>query len=446
MKRRELLVSMGGMALAGLAADGIAVEGKPAKAKAAKVTRSNAATATPALKQAWDEYHATLEEMRKELEATPPFQNSPKDRAKAYHTLMEMQAMAYNFAVAPRMLHPRLYYNLCWQSDSYTLGQNGQDWLYSMAFLDGAQRYKLAGRMGDISLMLCQTFNGLFGELGVKTTGNYDWGDFKVDADGRFEAIVSATKEPGNWIQIDPKVGYQMLFFRRALTDWMGDAGELKIERISEVADDHYYFDEFDEGAMAKRIRRATNFIKFVNEQFTIHLYDDYLSHADGQFNKLTLRPGTSTGQVGSPSANYAQAIFDLKDDEAVIIEMPKVPDGAYWSFQLGDVWSRSLDFANHQSSMNMREVAVDADGAIRIVVSINDPGINNWLDTCAHHSGTVVFRNYRSMTAPVPASRKVKLSEVMDLLPKETKLMSAAERKQAMDRRRMALVKRWGE
>ena len=414
--------------------------------KTTKGTKSNLATATPTLKQAWDEYHATLEAMRKELEATPSFQNDPMDRAKAYHTLMEMQAMAYNFAVAPRMLHPRLYYNLCWQSDSYTLGQNGQDWLYSMAFLDGTQRYKLTGRMGDISLMLCQTFNGLFGEPGVKTVGNYDWGDFKVDADGRFEAICGATQEPGNWLALDGKVGYQMLFFRRALTDWMGDPGELKIERISELPDDHYDADEFDEAAMAVRIRRATHFVRFVNEQFTIHLYDDYLTHAGNEFNKLTLRPGTSTGQVGSPSANYAQAIFKLEEDEAVIVEMPKVPDGAYWSFQLGDVWSRSLDFANHQSSLNMREVAVDADGAIRLVVSMKDPGVNNWLDTCAHHSGTIVFRNYRSVTAPVPASRKVKLSEVMGLLPKETKLMSVAERKLSMERRRMALMKRWGE
>src|SRR4029450_1330655 len=72
-------------------------------------TNASTVTASPALKQAWDEYLATLDQMRVQMEATPRFQNTPEHRAKAYHTLMEMQAMAYNFAVAPRMSHPRVY-------------------------------------------------------------------------------------------------------------------------------------------------------------------------------------------------------------------------------------------------------------------------------------------------------------------------------------------------
>ena len=258
--------------------------------------------------------------------------------------------------------------------------------------------------------------------------------------------VAEARKEAGNWIPLDSKVGYQMIFIRRALTDWLGDPGELQLERISELPDDHYDADEFDEAAIARRIRRATAFVRFVVKDFNIHLYDKYLGNAGKQKNKLTLLPGTTTGQVGSPSANYALGIFELQDDEAVIIEMDKVPDGAYWSFQLGDVWSRSLDFANHQSTLNMREVAVDADGAFRLVVALKDPGISNWLDACNHHEGTIVFRNYRARSAPVPASRKVKLADLDKLLPSDTRRVSPAERKQAMERRRQGLLKRWGE
>jgi len=67
--------------------------------------------AIPELSAAWAEYHATLEEMRIRMESTPRFRQTPQHRAKAYHTLMEMQAMAYNFAVAPRMLNPRIFVN-----------------------------------------------------------------------------------------------------------------------------------------------------------------------------------------------------------------------------------------------------------------------------------------------------------------------------------------------
>src|SRR5262245_56351104 len=107
-----------------------------------------AVTASPALKQAWDGYYRTLDEMRVLMESTPRFQDTPQHRAKAYHTLMEMQAMAYNFAIAPRMSHPRIYVQTGWQTDVYTLGQNGPDWRYGIVFLDGRQRYRLRGRMG----------------------------------------------------------------------------------------------------------------------------------------------------------------------------------------------------------------------------------------------------------------------------------------------------------
>ena len=60
--------------------------------------------------------------------------------------------------------------------------------------------------------------------------------------------------------------------------------------------------------------------------------------------------PGTITSTVGSPSSNYAMAIYDLAEDEALIVELDQLPDGVYWSFQLGDVWSRSQNYMYRQN------------------------------------------------------------------------------------------------
>ena len=403
-------------------------------------------TATPALKAAWADYHATLEEMRLTMEATQRFQDTPQHRAKAYHTLMEMQAMAYNFAIAPRMLHPRIYLNCGWQTEMYTLGQNGQDFLYGVVFIDGTQTYRLKGRMGDITLFLLQILNGLFGEKDVKAYGNYDWADFKIEPDGTFEVILSPEKHAGNWIRVDPTVGYQFILIRRALPNWDGDPGELSLERISELPDDHYDADEFDEAAMATRIRRAALFLRYLTHDFNINLYDWYGKNSNTQKNNLTLLPGTVTSEVGSPTSQYAMAVFELNDDEALLIEMDRKPDGAYWSFQLGDVWSRSLDFTSRQSSLNDHEALPDGDGKLRIVVSQRDPGIGNWLDPCGRIEGTVVFRNYRAKTPDVPNSRVVKLAELANLLPKDTRRVSPEARKQEMIRRRKAMRRLYGE
>jgi Protein of unknown function (DUF1214) len=403
-------------------------------------------TATPELRAAWADYHATLEEMRLTMEATPRFQDTPQHRAKAYHTLMEAQAQAYNFVVAPRMTQPRLFFNSGWQTDLYTLGQNCQDLLYGVSLLDGRQTYRLSGRMGDLGIFLLQVQNGIFGEPDVKLIGNYDWADFEKDAAGRFEVILSATEHKGNWIRLDPAIPSQFVHIRRSLNDWHGDPGELHFKRISPIADDHYDADEFTESAMAARIVRATHFLRYLVKIFNINLYDMYLNNAGGKKNVLTLLPGTVTSEVGSPSSNYAMAIFELKPDEALIVELEKLPDGSYWSFQLGDVWSRSLDYMNRQSSLNDREIHIGADGKVRLVVSHRDPGIANWLDPCNRVEGTIVFRNYRARFAPVPTSRLVQFSELHSVLPKDTKPVSATERKAFIERRRLGQRKLYGE
>jgi Protein of unknown function (DUF1214) len=404
------------------------------------------AASSIALREAWADYHATLEEVRIAMESTPRFQATPQHRAKAYHTLMEMQAMAYNFAIAPRMLHPRIFVNCGWQTEMYTLGQNGQDFLYGVVFIDGTQTYRLKGRMGDISLFLLQILNGLFGEKGVKAYGNYDWADFKIENDGTFEVILSAEKHEGNWIKVDPTIGYQFILIRRALPKWDGDRGELSLERISKLPDNHYDADEFDEAAMATRIRRAALFVRYLTNDFNINLYDWYSKNSNAKKNNLTLLPGIVTSEVGSPTSNYAMAVFELEDDEALLIEMDKKPDGAYWSFQLGDVWSRSLDFTSRQSSLNDHEALPDGDNKLRIVVANRDPGLANWLDPCGRVEGTVVFRNYRAKTPDVPNSRLVKLTELDAILPKDTRRVTPEQRKQMMTKRRIAMRKLYGE
>jgi hypothetical protein len=403
-------------------------------------------TATAALTEAWAEYHGTLEEMRLLIESTPRFQDTPQHRAKAYHTLMEMQAMAYNFVIAPRMSHPRIYRNCGWQTDQFTLGQNGQDLVYGVFFVDGRQTYRLSGAMGDVKVFLLQVLSGVFGEPGVRNVSNHDWANFKIAQDGRFEVMISATEHPGNWIKLDPSLGYQFLHIRRSLTDWNGTVGELQLERTSEIAENHYDADEFDESAMAARIRRATLFVRYLVKDFNLNLYDMYLGNAGKRKNVLTLLPGTVTSQVGSPSNNTAMAIFELAPDEALVLELDEVPNGAYWSFQLGDVWSRSLDFANRMSTLNDREIQVDDDGKVRVVVTHTDPGIANWLDPCGRVEGTVVFRNYRSRSAPVPASRVVKVKELATVLPKTTRRITREERQRIIEKRRAGQRKIYGE
>lgn len=420
---------------------------------------------SPVLRAAWENFHAAQGEVLGWMTGSERFARFPQTRARAYHAMMEVLAMAYNFAVAPRRLHPRMFVNTGWQTDMYTLGQNGPDFYYGVCFLDGAQEYRLTGNVNDSSLILGQVIAHLSGHPESSVVGNYDWADFEVAADGSFAIAVSAREQAGNWMKLDPASGYNFLLFRRATGDWNQTPASLAIERTSPLPDDHYDADEFDEAVMAERIDRATAFMKYCVRDFAMNLYEWYRGNAasdddggetrtrvgeedasDAGFNRLSFLPGTITSTVGSPTSNYAMAIFNLADDEALILEMDHLPDGVYWSFQLGDVWSRSLNYMYRNSSISGHHAAVDPDGALRIVVAHRDPGLQNWLDTTGRNQGSVVFRNYRATTAPVPRSRVVKFDEIAASLPPGGARITPDERQRQLAERHRGVLKLHGE
>lgn len=81
-----------------------------------------------------------------------------------------------------------------------------------------------------------------------------------------------------------------------------------------------------------------------------------------------------------------------MRPEEALLITLP-VSDAPYLGFQLGSLWYISLDYINHQTSLNATQAQADPDGKIRIVVSDTNPGVTNWVETLAHRRGFLQFR-----------------------------------------------------
>ncbi len=78
---------------------------------------------------------------------------------------------------------------------------------------------------------------------------------------------------------------------------------------------------------------------------------------------------------------------WELDDDEALVIEVTP-PEALYWSVSLGNYWWETIDYANHQSSLNGHQAVLDDDGVFRAVVAGHDPGVANWLDTAGQPPG----------------------------------------------------------
>jgi hypothetical protein len=87
-----------------------------------------------------------------------------------------------------------------------------------------------------------------------------------------------------------------------------------------------------------------------------------------------------------------------------------------------GHLWYISLDYINHQTSLNGTQAQADQDGKIRIVVADRNPGVTNWVETTGHRRGILQFR-WQRVSRPLteadgPTVELVDVSDVPARLP----------------------------
>ena len=56
--------------------------------------------------------------------------------------------------------------------------------------------------------------------------------------------------------------------------------------------------------------------------------------------------------------------------------------EAKYKAIQLGHHWWESMDYAHRQSSLTADQAVLSSDGAYYFILTKNDPGYSNWLDT----------------------------------------------------------------
>lgn len=384
---------------------------------------------TDQLRAALDDFDAACAQSRDAITATARFARSAQNQSLAFLALAEARAMAYNFAIAPRLDRPRLHGPTSWHSHVYSLGQNCHDFRYGIALLDGRGTYRLHGRVGDLKLALIQVQNTILGDPAAKDVGNTDLLDLAAP-DGSVDVLMSAAPQDGPWIQLDPDSGLNFVMVRRILARISDDPGRLRLDRVGGPPPAPLT----DPAVMAERLRRAADLERFIVREWCIGLHDTYLRTAGGS-NRLGWLDGTAV-DLGSPSTTYGFGGWELEPDEALLVEWSP-PDTTYWSLQLGDVWSHSLDFFNYQTGLGMADAVLDRDGCFRAVVCAPDPGVPNWLDTRDLREGSIILRNYRARAeCSAPTVRKLAVAEVADALP-VTVRVGPARRAEQIERRR---------
>src|SRR5690606_1738222 len=126
------------------------------------------------------------------------------DRAEGYRHLTRLLRVALErFVEHGDPEHPRFYQMA--RADA-KLGADNPDCRYQNCALDGQREYRLRGRRGTSTYLGIGTYYGHYGEKTPSgCSGFLDSADLAVDADGRFEIVLSQKPQSGNWIPMEPR-------------------------------------------------------------------------------------------------------------------------------------------------------------------------------------------------------------------------------------------------
>jgi hypothetical protein len=288
--------------------------------------------------------------------------------------------------------------------ETIKLGADNPDNYYFNAQISGKYEYRLSGKRNTVHYFGLFTQNGNYGTTGgMAPCAVLEHHEIRYEDDGSFEVILSKEKKGKNWLKIEETTS--MLIVRQTFNDRLAEtAAEIRIENLDgQKTPENISPDVLDEG-----LNTASVFVGGAALLFS-RWANGFREHT----NKLPLfDPKKSNDAGGDASIIYYHSYWKLAKDEALLIEvMP--PDCDSWNFQLNNYWMESLDYRYYTVCINKTSAQYEKDGSVKVVVAHSDPGVPNWINTCGHSEGTMLWRWYRlkpGALAPEPQCRVISL------------------------------------
>jgi hypothetical protein len=331
------------------------------------------------------------------LVAAAPFIESEADLLEGLQYLAGCIAACTSVAFDYDRDHPFLHSG----TGPFTkMGLDNPDTMYFGTRVQPEHEYVVTGKRGTTTDVSFQLLGGEYTDDNVPDSATaFDDRKLDIASDGTFE-----------W-RFTPKTPSQLVI-REVYNDWSAQRGTFAIARTDtagtappplarELIEKRYAV------AGKQLVQRVKTWL-----QFPKWFYDDL------PVNTLTA-PRLTPGGLATQYSSVGH--YDLAPDQAIVITLP-VSDAPYLGFQLGSLWYISLDYINHQTSLNGTQAQADPDGKIRIVVSDANPGVTNWCETLGHAKGYLQFRWQRvsrELTgADGPTLEVVDVEKVASVLP----------------------------
>ena len=354
---------------------------------------------------AWRDFCRALERAGEAIlqEGTPA---TPFDRAEGYRYLTRLLRAGLESHVESSDPHHPRFFQLA--NETIKIGNDNPDNLYHNANVSGALEYRIRGTRGSVPYLTFMTAGGGYEQDGtMSNTGQLDIADVDCDADGRFEIHASATPRDRNWLPMRPETTALVVRQTFARRDEERPAS-YTIECVAPTRSDTLRPAELEPALM-----RAAAFVEGTANLF-VDWMRDFAAHENAlpaNDQEMCLRAG------GDANIHYHNSRWSLGPDEALLVEATP-PECTAWNLQIGNFWMESLDYRYHRIHVNQATAVTEPDHSVRIVLAHGDPGprFPNWLETCDHECGSMLFRYVGAREHPPIRTRVVPFSELSGL------------------------------
>lgn len=327
-----------------------------------------------------DPFAAAIAEAEKLIESAPHIRTE-QDLLDGYQYLAGGILATTHAAWATERTHPTF---ISGTGPYMKMGLDNPDTLYFGARISDDVEYIVSGTRGTTTDLSFQVLSGNYTAANVPgSVTAFDDREIHIEVDGTFEVRFGPDPANGrrNYFTLAP--GSTQLVVREVYNDWSARRGTIRIRRADAdgtppAALTRESVEKRYARAGAALVSRIKTWLQFP-EWF-------YLELPVNTMTEPRLTPGGLSTQYSSVGH------YEISADQAILITVPKA-DVPYQGFQLGSMWYISLDYINHQTSLNGAQSQVDPDGNIRLVVSERNPGVTNWIETLGHGRGYLQFR-----------------------------------------------------
>ncbi len=274
------------------------------------------------------------------------------------------------------------------------LGDN-PDAIYFHALVDAEHSYRIRGNTAGATYTSFTVELGT-GDGGMSTGTGATLNDteFEIAADGSYEIIVSANKQPKNWLRLPEGSG--SLSTRHYYEREVSIAADrlhhvpLVIEPLEELPPPPRASD----ATLAAGVRRVTKSLRTTIQPIgSGNQMPSYVSKIPNQLPppKVVSDENQNTGFAAVDNV-YSMAPFLVKPGEALVIR-GRYPKCRFANVVLWNRYLQTLDYAHRTTSLNRKQTVLESDGSFKIVIAGSDPGVPNWLDTEGRPFGMIFWR-----------------------------------------------------